>query len=406
MTIPRRSDARTKPNRIGALRVAAAVPCGSRVARGQAEWLRAVETHPSVRELRADARGHVTALAWVLARTASWSTLTTRPTWPVLMDRTALSRRSVARRLAWLRSAGLLGVVESGTTPRYSPKSLAPGAENRAALYVLAVPVSSSTEETGTPSGSIPEGVDPDARASFDTDPLRGPDTPDASHWPRTHAARSRSDRLEIVRRLQLEAPDLRRLTDRALRHLLRPWLLAGWTVADLMWALDHRPDGTERTWTTGVRSPGGWLLARLNAWISTSGVVRSPLSVELRAADAAAGARAARLAKERTDVHTAHRADVDFGGRVERVASRDYSRLLEVVGRRNFPESRIVTFGAMLPALARIAVRTALCPDHCGSSTSGRSPSTRSTRRRRSALKPLIARPPRGRPGDQVSSG
>lgn len=390
------------------MRVATAVPSGSRVARGQAEWLRAVETHPSVRELRADALEHVSALAWVLARTASWSTLTTRPTWPVLIDRTGLSRRSVARWLAWLRAVGLLGVVESGTTPRYSPKSLAPGAENRAALYVLAVPISSSTGESGTPSGSIPEGVDPIARANSETGPLRGPDSNRTSNWPRSRVARSRAGRLELVHRLQLEAPDLRRLSDRALRHLLRPWLLAGWSVAELLWALDYEPDGTERTWTTGVRSPGGWLLARLSSWLIAPGVVRSPLSVELRAAEAAERTRSTRLAEQTAQARTLHRADVDFGGRVERIADTDYPRLLEVVGRDNFPERRVAAFAAMLPALARVAVRAALCPEHCGSSTSGRSPSTRSTRstrRRRSALKTLIARPPRGRPGDQVSS-
>ncbi|MGI8416282.1 MAG: hypothetical protein ACR2P2_08800, partial [Nakamurella sp.] len=77
------------------------------------------------------------------------------------------------------------------------------------------------------------------------------------------------------------------------MRHLLRPWLLAGWTVAELMHAFDHEPDGTERTWTTAVRSSGGWLLSRLQLWTITPEVACSPPSVALRAAESAEQAKA-----------------------------------------------------------------------------------------------------------------
>lgn len=387
MTIPLRSDVVAIPKHITSLRVAAALPDGSRRARGQADWLRAVEAHPDVAALRVDAREHVTALAWALARTASWTELTTRPTWPQLEARTCLSRRTVARWLAWLRTAGLLGVVESGTTPQFSPMALLNG-ENRAAVYVLAVPSRAqakradasgpevaeeqrpklSTAESGTPTWSIPEGVDPDARARAaepKPGPLRGPDCAEGGGpWPRTRAAGSRHDRLELVRRLQLDAPDLRRLTDRALRHLLRPWLLAGWTVAELLYALDHEPDGTERTWTTGVRSPSGWLICRLQAWTITPGVACSPPSVALRASESADLAAAAALSAERASASADRDASLDFGRRLEAVTGAAlYAELLEVVTARLFAGARMRrTFAAAAAALVRGEIRAELC--------------------------------------------
>lgn len=250
--------------------------------------------------LRVDAREHVRAIVWAMACTASWTDLTARPTWPLLEKRSGLSRRTVARWLAWLRRAGLLGVVESGTTPRFRPMALSEADGNRAAVYVLAVPMGAeevagavpaelSTAESGTPTYQDLQEKDPYAGAREPREqprPLRGPDCASGEKtWPRTRAAGSRHDRLELARRLQREAPDLRRLSDRALRHLLRPWLLAGWTVAELVHAIDHDPDGTARTWTTLVRSPGGWLVSRLAAWTITPGVACSPPSVALRAA-------------------------------------------------------------------------------------------------------------------------
>ena len=141
-----------------AARVAAAavVPVGAVVAGSQGAFLRAVGEHPDAALLRVDALEHVRAVAWVLASTASWSTLTTRPTWPVLMQRTGLSRASVARWLRWLRVRGLLGVVESGTTPRFAPMALAVDAANRAALYVLCVPAAGEVDVDEWEAAAVP----------------------------------------------------------------------------------------------------------------------------------------------------------------------------------------------------------------------------------------------------------
>lgn len=377
------------PGRSPSQRIVAAVPDGSRRARGQAEWVRTVQEHQDVLALRAHGRANLLAVAWVLARHADWDDMTTWPTWPVLIERTGLARRTVARWLERLQHAGLLGVVESGSTPQFRPMALRGSEENRAAVYVLAVP-SPVMPEQGTPSSQ--EGVerpgsrlstaesgtptwllldqekDPNARARVEQEPgpLRGPDRADGGeHWPRTRAAGSRRERLELVRRLQREAPDLRRLTDVSLRHLLRPWLLAGWTVAELVHALDHEPDGTERTWTTAVRSPGGWLLSRLQPWTITPGVACSPPSVALRASESVERAAAEAQRGERAAAAAQRDASVAFGRRLEEVAGPHlYADLLEVVVARHFAGAGLRrTFAAATAALVRVEVRAQLCP-------------------------------------------
>ena len=111
---------------------------------GQAAWIRAVEAHPAFATLRVDAHANLLSVAWVLARSADWTSLTTRPTWPRVMRTAGIRRSTVAKYLRLLRDAGLLGVVETGSTPLIRPGvlyGLVPvGEGNRAAEYVLCVP--------------------------------------------------------------------------------------------------------------------------------------------------------------------------------------------------------------------------------------------------------------------------
>ena len=41
---------------------------------------------------------------------------------------------------------------------------------------------------------------------------------------------------------------------------LVRVFLVAGWSVSDLVYALDHAPDGAAHWHTAPVHSPAGWL--------------------------------------------------------------------------------------------------------------------------------------------------
>lgn len=347
-----------RPGPPGALTIARALPVGARVAETQHDWLREVEDHPAVAQLRADAHGHLLELARVLAWSADWRSRTTRPTWERLCDRTGLSRRTVARWLAWMRTTGLLGVVETGSTPQLRPLALSGLVEgNRAALYVLASPAAAlPVDESGTPS-DLTEGESPQrTRGDQPTSPLREPESRTAaprSPWRWTEPTKHGRGRLGCAQRLQERVPALRPLSDRHLRHLLRPWLLAGWTAADVVWAIDHAPDGTAHTWTTDVRSPKGWLKHRLSLWTDVEGAPLRPLSqataeqVERRrqvqdATRAASAERATVLEQER-----------DLGERLRGAAAERWEQLLAVVGLRLGRR----TPGPMAQALARAAV-------------------------------------------------
>lgn len=348
-------------------------------------WLREVREHPAALTLRSDAHARLVAVARVLACSADWQTLTSRPTWSRLCEQTGQGRSTVARWLAWLRSAGLLGVVETGSTPQLRPMALAHVEGNRAALYVLAVeptpepapdmpsgddapgPLGSSLEdvsptaETGTPSWLTVGELPTHARGAAGTSPLRGPDRREAarSTWgwcqPTTHGRA----RLGCAARLRERVPALRPLSDRHLRHLLRPWLEAGWTAADVARAIDYAPDGTAHTWTTAVRSPKGWLRARLGLWTDATGAPLPPLSaaraaaVEARRVEQAAARQ--RAAEQRRQVETEH----ELRDRLRQVAGATWDQLLVRFARgRRAP-------GPMSAALAGAAVRSQL--EHLG---------------------------------------
>lgn len=369
--------------------VLAAVPAGSTVAGSQAGFVRAVGEHPDAVVLRVDAVEHLRAVVWVLASTASWVDLTARPTWAVLMERTGLSRASVARWLAWLRERGLVGVVESGTTPRFAPMALAKDAGNRAALYVLCVPappvdvaveaptqpgpvVSVEKSETPTFLGfSFKKDPYPGARASRPGSGHVGPlrerkersDEQGRPGWTRTAVARSRTERLALTERLRDCAPALRPLSAAALRSVLRPWLERpelGWTVAWLLHAIDHTPDGEQRIWTTGVRAPSGWLRFRLSAWLDEHGQPLPSPGVALAAAEQARREIEARARAERAERDQRAEAEQEFGRLVRQVAGRRYPALVQAVLARHPGAGRLMPATAA-QALTRQAIRDRL---------------------------------------------
>ena len=186
------------------------------------------------------------AVAWVLARFADWRALTSRPTWQRLMDTAGMSRSTVAKYLRLLRDAGLLGVVESGTTPQFRSFVHADDG-NRASVYVLCIPAHapiSPVEETRTPSRSPKESVS----------------TP-------PHAREEPGENLAPTREVQRQAPVLSEISDRHLRSVLRPYWDAGWSVSDVLWCLDHKPSGELWPHTDAVRHVPGWVRYRLAPW-------------------------------------------------------------------------------------------------------------------------------------------
>ncbi len=96
--------------------------------------------------------------------------------------------------------------------------------------------------------------------------------------WPTHQPARTHAERLRIAHQLRRASPDLTPISARLLRHLLRPWLVAGWTTTDVIHAIDHHPlDGPRRhSPTTGgpgaIRNPAGWLITRMRDWTTPTG--------------------------------------------------------------------------------------------------------------------------------------
>lgn len=296
-----------------------AVPFGSSRAASQKAWLDAVAACEKLDELRADGRATVLAIARQIAYSAAWDTMTSRPTWARLMDVTGVSRSTVARTIARLRDAGLLGLVATGRSAGFQPNPADATAE--AAVYVLAVPSPLhpvDEDDTPTPEGlSVEEPLRARETANSSSVPLRGPhpwpadagagpiELQAASDFRPTAGRGNRRAALEVrmaqARQLAARVPVLRRLSDRATAAVLRDFALAGWSTADLAHAIDWRPDGTRwpHEGAHGVALPAAWLEHRLRAWRDEAG---APLPSRSAASLAAARAHLAEQLARRAE--------------------------------------------------------------------------------------------------------
>ena len=96
---------------------------------------------------------------------------------------------------------------------------------------------------------------------------------PQCGPWPATQPTTTRAERLRLTHQLRRVSPDLHQITPRLLRHLLRPWLTAGWTLTDVTHAIDHHPVTGPRhhsptaTGPGTIHNPPGWLIHRLHHW-------------------------------------------------------------------------------------------------------------------------------------------
>jgi hypothetical protein len=68
-------------------------------------------------------------------------------------------------------------------------------------------------------------------------------------------------------------------------RHILRPYLAAGYTPGAVLHCIDHEPSGRCHGYTAAVRHPAGWLRSRMSLWVSPAGVPVPPPS-QRRAAE------------------------------------------------------------------------------------------------------------------------
>ena len=105
-----------------------------------------------------------------------------------------------------------------------------------------------------------------------------------ATRWHARTTPTSRRDMLLAAETLWWdENLTLRRCTPKLLRHLLRPYFAAGWTIADVRHAMNHMPDGQHHRWTTPPQHPDRWLRWRLGQW-RVDGTILPPRSARTSA--------------------------------------------------------------------------------------------------------------------------
>lgn len=317
--------------------IARAVPSASFRARGQSEWLRGVMADMSAQEWRRDRAENWSAVARVVALHADWRTRVTRPGWETLGTRagkadgdgvkTALSRATVARVLRWLRWRGWLGVVESGTTAQFRPGVLHADEGNLAAVYVLAVPhehkrlcrpatgavkvndtptrqrsclvVTPRASARGCESKSTAESK-AIRRSALTHGATLGADPPDAGalRLGMHDRPQKRADERQAADLVRGVCRPVRGASPRAVAAVCRPYWRAGWSSADIVHAVDWRPDGRAWTYEAAVKIPARWLAVRLAAWSDGPGPALSRTQRSERAKAIAAAATEQRRAE------------------------------------------------------------------------------------------------------------
>ena len=145
---------------IGKAAIYGAVRPGSRVCRGQLDWVRTGLSMINAQPWYACRKDHYAAILRRLAAHMDWRLRTTRPGHDLLRCQTCrgsgrtadassacpgcggkpLSADTVGRAVAWFQANGLLGLVSSGTTPLLRAHVLHGGEGNLAAVYVCTVP--------------------------------------------------------------------------------------------------------------------------------------------------------------------------------------------------------------------------------------------------------------------------
>jgi hypothetical protein len=293
-------------------------------------WLDRLPEFLDAEMLSGRTRERVLHLAELIAGRCDWDTVRSRPTLAFLVEQTGLCLRTVQRWTRRLERAGWLQVLVHGATPRYAPDRLAAEGGNEAREWLLTIPGpvipgDSAVTPSLTPTASRPspgaredppstdEGQDMKDRRSAPPAPsLTPPRWPgQAPEWPLGQLPQRRGERLTAAATLQRDHMVLRRLSARRLRSILRPWFGTPWqqpriryTPLDVLYALDHLPDGRQHEYAGQVRDPAAHLEHRMSFWLGPAGSPIPPHSAELAERAAAHSAehgrrRAARQASE-----------------------------------------------------------------------------------------------------------
>lgn len=298
-----------------ALAKATAIPKGFSCTVLEDYWLQTVEQTVDLTCRRADFTQNFRSICKAIARFLDRNTGIVRITWETLSKLTGTSRATIARVLRTLKSHHLLGVIASGRSAEKSPRGQQQ--QNLAPVYALLTPTPPTLDKgseddyfydengnlfiTDTPSPLR------DEKISYSTAKATGAFSIFFKQQYALYVATHRKN-LELKRQylktsyttqkahqqalthlarvLQHHCYDLRAMSARAIIEATQPFFEAGWSVRDILHALEHRPDG--QLWktkgATGMRSVKSWLKIRLTAWMNNEVILDSITVVEERA--------------------------------------------------------------------------------------------------------------------------
>lgn len=153
------------------------------------------------------------------------------------------SVRTVSRVVAWAVEAGMLVCVEAGATAEFLGTRT-----NRAPSYVLTAPPTVVVEELGNPP----------ACGGWETSPRRNrglEERHDEQPWPVYDRTTTPTERGRAVGTLLQRTGIGGRVVRWRAVAMLGPWFEAGWSVMELLHALDHHPDHPDTSRGDAARS-------------------------------------------------------------------------------------------------------------------------------------------------------
>jgi len=279
------------------LRVAiAAVPQGSVRSASGSEWIRDTLDCDEFHAMRPQKRRGMAKLIPLIPRSLERSSMTVMPGIDYLAQTAGIGKRSVERYMSDLHAWGRLGTVARGRTAAWSPNGT-----NERAVYVLTKPAPFFVvDKTGGPTAPA-ELVDPTGARARNKTPkaTAAPRLPyqatsgrsdlhpanrrqefwpgDATTSAKTKGAR-RAAEAQASRELRSRSFPLRQGSIAEVATACREWFMAGWTVNDILYPIDHKPRGGQwpHDGADGVADIGRWLKYRLGAWKRDGTVIRS----------------------------------------------------------------------------------------------------------------------------------
>lgn len=266
--------------------IARAVPAGSRRVRSQRVMLREALSDPRLGEKRADFAGHLRAVMREWVRFMSWEDGLTMPVRARVCQLVGISERTYQRCRAQWHEWGYQGTVLEGTTPEFC-SFLHRDGPNQAAVYVLAVPRKKQMTTRVRDPDRIT--VAPPSRRRRDKNPAPAREAKPRNGPPFGRAQPVSAAAASAAAPADATVAVLRRAGGKTITEgwcgwLARPFAAAGYSAADLAWAIDHDPAGAQHRWTGRPRHPVGWLRSRLALWLDAGGNPRPSRSQQLQA--------------------------------------------------------------------------------------------------------------------------